>query len=162
MDAQAWDARYAAARQWSVEPNGFVADRLGDLSPGRGLDLACGEGRNALWLARLGWQMTALDFSAVALQRGREAATGLGEDVAARVEWVVGKQPVHQHAHRGQRTAQLVRGRRNEVRLQARQTQMTTERSGRHDADDGDHADAGQCHRYVDRTMLPVVLVELG
>ena len=90
MDAQAWDERYAAARQWSVEPNGFVADRLGDLSPGRGLDLACGEGRNALWLAGLGWQMTALDFSAVALRRGREAAAGLGEDVAARVEWVVG------------------------------------------------------------------------
>jgi SAM-dependent methyltransferase len=90
MDAQAWDERYAAARQWSVEPNGFVAQRLGDLTPGRGLDLACGEGRNAVWLAGLGWQMTALDFSSVALERGQEAAASLGEDVAARVDWVVG------------------------------------------------------------------------
>jgi SAM-dependent methyltransferase len=86
MDAQAWDERYAAARQWSVTPNALLAERLGDLTPARGLDLACGEGRNAIWLAGLGWRMTAMDFSAVALDRGREAA----EEHRVEVEWVVG------------------------------------------------------------------------
>jgi SAM-dependent methyltransferase len=89
MDARAWDERYAAARQWSVAPNQFVAERLGDLTPARGLDLACGEGRNAIWLAGLGWEMTALDFSAVAVERGRAAAAEAGEDVARRLTWVV-------------------------------------------------------------------------
>ena len=86
MDARAWDERYAAARQWSLTPNQLVAERLADLPPGRGLDLACGEGRNAVWLAGRGWEMTALDFSAVALDRGREAAA----DAGVAVDWVVG------------------------------------------------------------------------
>ncbi len=86
MDAHAWDERYAAARQWSLTPNQLVAERLGDLAPGRGLDLACGEGRNAIWLAGRGWQMTALDFSAVAIDRGREAAAEAGVSLT----WVVG------------------------------------------------------------------------
>ncbi len=86
MEARDWDVRYAAARQWSRGPNAFVAERLGDLGPGRGLDLACGEGRNAIWLAGLGWRMTALDFSAVAVERGRKAAAQAGVEV----DWVVG------------------------------------------------------------------------
>jgi SAM-dependent methyltransferase len=90
VDAGAWDERYAAARQWSVTPNQLLAARLGDLSPGRGLDLACGEGRNAIWLAGLGWHMTALDFSAVAIERGRAAAAEAGDAVASRIDWVVG------------------------------------------------------------------------
>jgi SAM-dependent methyltransferase len=49
----------------------FVADRLASATPGRGLDLAAGEGRNAVWLAEQGWKMTAVDFSAVAIERGR-------------------------------------------------------------------------------------------
>ncbi len=88
MDARDWDERYAAARQWSTTPNQFVAERLGDLSPGRALDLACGEGRNAIWLAGLGWQVTALDYSAVALERGREAAAQAGDEAAGRLAWV--------------------------------------------------------------------------
>jgi SAM-dependent methyltransferase len=86
MDARAWDERYAAAREWSVTPNAVVAERLGDLSPGRAVDLACGEGRNAIWLASLGWQVTAVDFSAVAVERGREAAESSGVSV----DWQVG------------------------------------------------------------------------
>ena len=88
MDARAWDERYAAARQWSLTPNQFVEERLATLPPARGLDLACGEGRNAIWLAGRGWQMTALDFAGVALDRGRAAADEAG--VADRVTWVVG------------------------------------------------------------------------
>ena len=75
MDAQAWDERYAAAELvWSVGPNQFVAAELADLPPGRALDLAAGEGRNAIWLARRGWAVTAADFSQVALDKGRRLA----------------------------------------------------------------------------------------
>lgn len=85
MDASVWDERYAAADLvWSAEPNQFVAAELADLPPGDALDLACGEGRNALWLARRGWQVTAVDFSAVAIDRGRR----LGADLP--VNWRVG------------------------------------------------------------------------
>ena len=53
------------------EPNQFVAAECADLPPGRALDLAAGEGRNAIWLARRGWQVTAVDFSQVAPRQGR-------------------------------------------------------------------------------------------
>ena len=85
MDASDWDARYAASELvWSRTPNRLVADECADLPPGRAVDLACGEGRNALWLASLGWEVTAVDFSQVALDKGRSLQ---GEDDAA-VEWV--------------------------------------------------------------------------
>ncbi|WP_459974419.1 class I SAM-dependent methyltransferase, partial [Nocardioides pyridinolyticus] len=83
MDAQAWDERYAASELvWSAGPNQFVAAELADLPPGRALDLAAGEGRNAIWLARQGWEVTAADFSQVALDKGRR----LTGDTAVR--WV--------------------------------------------------------------------------
>lgn len=73
MDADAWDERYRASeRLWSAGPNQFVEDRLSDREAGEGLDLASGEGRNAIWLASQGWKMTAVDFSGVALERGQE------------------------------------------------------------------------------------------
>ncbi|HUG07547.1 MAG TPA: class I SAM-dependent methyltransferase [Acidimicrobiia bacterium] len=72
MDAKAWDERYRAAdRLWSATPNVFVANRFAEVEPGVGLDLASGEGRNAIWLAERGWEMVAVDFSSVALDRGR-------------------------------------------------------------------------------------------
>ncbi|MGH3346539.1 MAG: class I SAM-dependent methyltransferase [Nocardioides sp.] len=75
MDAEAWDERYAASELvWSAEPNQFVAAECADLQPGRAVDLAAGEGRNAIWLARRGWQVTAVDFSQVALDKGRRLA----------------------------------------------------------------------------------------
>jgi SAM-dependent methyltransferase len=75
VDAQDWDERYAAHDLvWSAEPNVFVAAELADLEPGRALDLAAGEGRNAIWLARRGWTVTAADFSQVALDKGRQLA----------------------------------------------------------------------------------------
>lgn len=75
MDAQDWDQRYAASDLvWSAEPNVFVAAELADVEPGRALDLAAGEGRNAIWLARRGWTVTAADFSQVALDKGRRLA----------------------------------------------------------------------------------------
>ena len=87
MDAQAWDERYAATDLvWSTTPNQFVAAELTGLTPGRALDLAAGEGRNALWLAEQGWRVTAVDFSQVGLDKGRALQQGRPGDVD--VEWV--------------------------------------------------------------------------
>ena len=75
MDASAWDERYRSTELlWSMGPNAIVEDRLTEADPGRGVDLACGEGRNAIWLAERGWDMVAVDFSSVALERGRSAS----------------------------------------------------------------------------------------
>lgn len=76
MDSTAWDNRYAAAADlvWTAQPNRFVVQETGDLAPGRALDLAAGEGRNAVWLASRGWRVTAVDFSSVAVDRGRDLA----------------------------------------------------------------------------------------
>ncbi|MBI1375876.1 MAG: methyltransferase domain-containing protein [Frankiales bacterium] len=81
MGAEAWDQRYAASDAvWSTTPNMWVEQVAADLAPGTALDLGAGEGRNALWLAERGWRSTAVDFSAVALERARAwAATRLGE-----------------------------------------------------------------------------------
>lgn len=81
-----WDARYAAAAAsddtvWSLEPNAWIAATVGDLTPGTAVDLGAGEGRNALWLASLGWRVTAVDFSSVGLETGRRRAESLGLEV---------------------------------------------------------------------------------
>lgn len=84
MDAAAWNARYAASdRVWSAGPNQFVEAELATLAPGTALDVAAGEGRNALWLAERGWRVTAADYSDVAIERGRS------HDPEGRVDWVV-------------------------------------------------------------------------
>ena len=86
MDARDWDARYESADLvWTVGPNRFVEDRTAALPPGTALDIAAGEGRNALWLAEHGWRVTALDFSEVAVGRGRELAAERGVAIDWRV-----------------------------------------------------------------------------
>ena len=81
VDAEAWNERYRASELvWSAGPNQFVEAELSGLPQGRALDLACGEGRNAIWLARQGWQVTAVDFAQAALDKGRMLAEAL--DVA--------------------------------------------------------------------------------
>ena len=82
MQAADWDARYGAQQQWSTGPNTLVAELLADVPPGAAVDLAAGEGRHALWLAGRGWRVTAVDFSATGLDRGRSRP---GAD---RVTWV--------------------------------------------------------------------------
>ena len=85
MDKAAWDERYAGPELvWGAGPNCFVAAELAGLSPGRALDLGTGEGRNAIWLAERGWQVTGVDFSAVGLGRAAELARQRGVGV----EWV--------------------------------------------------------------------------
>jgi SAM-dependent methyltransferase len=83
VDSSAWDERYAASELvWSAGPNQFVERELAELEPGRALDLACGEGRNARWLAARGWQVTAMDFSPVAIEKARNLHDA--------VDWQVG------------------------------------------------------------------------
>ncbi|NEA29981.1 methyltransferase domain-containing protein [Actinomadura bangladeshensis] len=75
MDSSGWDRRYAGSELvWSAGPNRWVEEVAADLPVGRALDLAAGEGRNALWLAERGWTVTAVDFSAVGLARARSLA----------------------------------------------------------------------------------------
>lgn len=70
MDSSGWDQRYAATDLvWSAGPNATVEALVGPLAPGRAVDLAAGEGRNALWLAEGGWEVLAVDFSPVAIER---------------------------------------------------------------------------------------------
>jgi len=82
MDSTTWDKKYEDSELlWSADANIWVQDLAQDLAPGIALDVAAGEGRNALWLVARGWQVTAVDFSAVALQRARTLAeTRLGID----------------------------------------------------------------------------------
>jgi SAM-dependent methyltransferase len=76
MDSVGWDRRYESKDLvWSAGPNRWVEEVAADLPPGRALDLAAGEGRNALWLTDRGWTVTAVDFSGVALRRARSLAT---------------------------------------------------------------------------------------
>jgi SAM-dependent methyltransferase len=89
MNRDAWNTRYAEAEHvehvWGADPNRFVARELADLPPGRALDLGCGGGRNALWLAARGWTVEAIDFSDVAIARARALAAERGVAVDFRV-----------------------------------------------------------------------------
>jgi SAM-dependent methyltransferase len=83
-----WDARYSEqdGAIWSGRPNGRLVAEVGALTPGRALDIGCGEGADAIWLAQRGWTVTAIDISDVAVSRARAAAQRNG----AAVEWVCG------------------------------------------------------------------------
>jgi SAM-dependent methyltransferase len=70
---------------WSAGPNRFLSEEVGGLPPGRALDLGAGEGRNAIWLAERGWDVTAVDFSRVGIEKGAEIARARG----VAVKWVV-------------------------------------------------------------------------
>jgi SAM-dependent methyltransferase len=86
MDASDWNARYDTSELiWKGEPNQFLPLEVADLTPGTAVDLACGEGRNAVWLAKQGWTVTGVDFSEVGVEKGRKLASE--NDVEA--TWVV-------------------------------------------------------------------------
>lgn len=79
MDAGAWDRRYEGTELlWSAQPNRFLVAEAQALPPGRALDLACGEGRNAVWLAERGWKVTGVDFSEVAIGKAGQLAQARG------------------------------------------------------------------------------------
>ncbi len=80
-----WDQKYATTELvWGAGPNQFLVGEVGDLHPGRALDLGCGEGRNAIWLAERGWRVTGVDFSEVGLDKARRLAAECGVEV----DWV--------------------------------------------------------------------------
>lgn len=92
MDADIWNGRYRAARTeagaglWSGKPHGRLQQIVGELVPGTALDLATGDGRNAVWLAQRGWTTTAVDFSTEGLDLARERAGQAGVSV----DWQLG------------------------------------------------------------------------
>lgn len=82
-----WEERYTGAEQvWSGRPNQTLVDLVADLPVGRAVDLGCGEGGDAIWLAQRGWQVTGVDISPTALARGAAAAERAGIP-AGRIEW---------------------------------------------------------------------------
>jgi SAM-dependent methyltransferase len=86
-DAEAerfWEGHYRGhERRWSGRPNPVLVDVVGGLRPGTALDLGCGEGGDAIWLAQQGWRVTAVDVSATALDRAAEdaATAGVAESI---------------------------------------------------------------------------------
>lgn len=88
-EQQPWEERYAdrgdAERVWSGRTNPQLEARVAGLAPGRALELGCGEGADAIWLARQGWEVTGVDFAAAGLARAARAATEAG--VAGQVSW---------------------------------------------------------------------------
>ncbi|MBR7676098.1 class I SAM-dependent methyltransferase [Streptomyces daliensis] len=88
MEAQRWDTMYRSREQvFSGNPNGVLVAEAADLPPGRALDVGCGEGGDALWLARRGWHVTAADVSEVALRRAAATDTATATDVRGSVSW---------------------------------------------------------------------------
>jgi tellurite methyltransferase len=81
MDLAGWDERYRknadVAKEHESIPNPLLVETVSGLRPGRALDLACGTGRNAVWLAERGWSVTAVDGSPAAIEILRRRATGL-------------------------------------------------------------------------------------
>jgi 2-polyprenyl-3-methyl-5-hydroxy-6-metoxy-1,4-benzoquinol methylase len=74
-----WDERYGSAdRIWSGQPNAQLVAQVSDLPPGDALDVGSGEGADAIWLAKRGWRVTAVDVSAVALARAALATAAEG------------------------------------------------------------------------------------
>jgi len=86
--AAEWDARYSEREgaMWSGRPNGRLQAEVVGLPLGRALDVGCGEGADAIWLAGRGWTVTGIDISDVAISRARQAA----ELAGAAVEWICG------------------------------------------------------------------------
>jgi len=71
-------------------PNGHMMAEVAQLPPGRALDAGCGHGADTLWLAANGWRVTAVDFSAAALEYGRSLAAAASAEIAERIEWLEG------------------------------------------------------------------------
>jgi SAM-dependent methyltransferase len=102
--AEFWEGRYSSgATKWSGNPNGLLVEVAAELAPGdaraaaapveadavprTALDLGCGTGGDAIWLASLGWQVTAVDIAQAALDQGAAHAADAGAELAARITW---------------------------------------------------------------------------
>ena len=109
-----WDARYRSAdRIWSGNPNPHLVAHVAELVPRTALDVGCGEGADTIWLASLGWHVTAIDVSTVALDRAAEQAAAAGRRVADRITW--------QHAHQEEDEHQRANGGRHKLKQPRRE-----------------------------------------
>jgi len=96
MKREDWDKRYAAVENlWATRPNRFLVAEVAELPPGRALDLACGEGQNAIWLASLGWEVTGVDYSKVAIAKANARAERDGVTVEFAPADLVEYEPEH-------------------------------------------------------------------
>ncbi|GAA1967722.1 SAM-dependent methyltransferase [Amycolatopsis minnesotensis] len=87
FDESSWDERYRSRDSiWSGRPNPQLVTEVADLAPGTALDVGCGEGGDAIWLAGQGWQVTGIDFATTALRRAEAHADAAA--VGDRVRWV--------------------------------------------------------------------------
>jgi len=96
LTAEFWDERYGSSdRVWSGNPNRRLVEQAADLPPGTALDVGCGEGGDAIWLAGRGWEVTAVDVSEVALSRTAKHAIDAGVDRRVDVGFydVLGERP---------------------------------------------------------------------
>lgn len=84
--ASQWNERYAARQYWSGDANPTLVSHAADLTPGTALDVGCGEGGDAIWLASLGWKVRGVDFSREALERAADAAAE--HSVASQCDWI--------------------------------------------------------------------------
>lgn len=99
MSSDEWDSRYRGderVRAWASTPNRFLLAEACDLQPGMALDLACGLGRNAIWLAERGWAVTAVDFSEVAVAEAERRAAEHGVELELVRADVVAYEPAHE------------------------------------------------------------------
>jgi SAM-dependent methyltransferase len=88
LDAGFWNDRYRSShRIWSGNPNPQLVREIADLPPGRALDVGCGEGADAMWLAGRGWYVVAVDISDVALARAAQHGQATAGTASSRVEW---------------------------------------------------------------------------
>ncbi len=89
FDRDFWDERYRSSHSlWSGNPNRHLIAEASELAAGAALDAGAGEGADAIWLARRGWRVTAVDISGVALDRAAAHAAQAGEAVARRIRWL--------------------------------------------------------------------------
>jgi SAM-dependent methyltransferase len=96
FDRNFWEERWSRAlrehgdKVAKIPPNAHLTHAVENLRPGRALDAGCGHGSDTLWLAARGWQVSAVDFSATALNQARSTADTVGADIAERIDWVEG------------------------------------------------------------------------
>ena len=83
-----WDDRYGSTEAlWSGRPNQRLVEHVSGLTPGTALEIGCGEGADAIWLAQQGWTVTAVDVSKVALERAAGHAAEADPVAAQRITW---------------------------------------------------------------------------
>jgi SAM-dependent methyltransferase len=88
FDEAFWNERYRSSAQvWSGNPNLQLVAEIADLAPGRALDVGCGEGADAIWLALRGWEVVAVDISGVALERAAQHARDIDAVASTQIEW---------------------------------------------------------------------------